>query len=57
MTRLGERAGRRLEPASDVGSRGMTVIARKRRNRIRLTGTLHLFYDSAAFGLPFEVRG
>ncbi len=56
MTLLGERAGRRLEPCSDAGSRGMTVIARKRRNRIRLIGLLHIFRLSSCRALPAAQR-
>ena len=44
MTRLGEHAGRRLEPRREVGPRGMAVGVRKHCNRIRLIGLLHSIY-------------
>ncbi len=43
---LAERAGRELEPPSNLGPRGMTVIAAglvRQRNRIRPIGLLHFF--------------
>lgn len=46
MMLLAERAGRKLERPSNLAPRGMTVIAlirkKKRRNKIRPTGLLHL---------------
>ena len=41
---LAERAGRELEPPSNLGPRGMTVIPAglaRQRNRIRPIGLLH----------------
>ena len=40
-----EPAGRVLEAYGNVRPRGMTVIARKRRNRIRLIGALPLYCE------------
>ncbi len=50
MMLLAERAGRELEPPSNWGPRGMTVITAglvRQRNRIRPIGLLH-FTDSLA---------
>ena len=43
MTWPTESAGRWLEPCGNAGPRGMTVIARKGRNRIPLIGLLHSY--------------
>ena len=56
MTWPTESAGRWLEPCGNAGPRGMTVIARKGRNRIPLIGLLHFsfaFCRIAATKRPF----
>ena len=51
-----ESAGRWLEPCGNARPRGMTVIARKGRNRIPLTGLLHTEFIAAPTRRHFFIR-
>jgi len=57
MTRPAESAGRWLERRGNAAPRGMTVILRKGRNRIPLTGLLHTFLFPAIFLLLAATAG
>lgn len=57
MTRPAESAGRWLERRGNAASRGMTVIPRKGRNRIPLTGLLHTLLLSLAAVLALPASG